>query len=103
MHDTLFTRIYAALISIQNRENEPDRFADIASSFYINDHYREVVQPDSIHVFKGVPIRAVAYKEGEYSEVITQNYFVTENEEDRYSLSVMCLKSDPDELFDTDY
>lgn len=100
IQDTLFTRVYGAPILIKNRENEQDRFADIASSFYINNQYRKAVQSDSVHVFKGTPVRAVAYKDGEYSEVITRNYFVTEKGEKRYSLPVMCLTVDPDGLFD---
>jgi len=97
--DTLQTWSYTSPITIHNRENEQDKYADIASSLYINDHYRETLQPDSVHVFKGTPVRAVAYKEGEYSEIVTRNFFVTQKGEKRYSLPVMCLTVEPDELF----
>lgn len=99
LRDTLMTYLYQSPVKIVNRENEPDRYAGIASSFYINDHYRSLVQPQTEPVFKGFPVRVAAYKDGEYSEIITRNYFVTSKGEKRYNLPVMCLTVEPDDLF----
>lgn len=98
--DTIRTRIYQDELMISDRSHDPDRLADIAVTYFLNEEYRETHFPDKTPVFKGTVLRVAAYKGGAYSEVVTRNYFITEKEEERYSLPVICLNLDPDGLFD---
>lgn len=99
LHDTIRTYEYIDSILLKDRSNEPDRYADIAASYYMNFWYNSMAKPDSVNVFKGIVLRSVAYLDGIYSRVITVNYFISPEGKSRYSLPVTCLNVDPELFF----
>jgi len=99
LEDTIWTYEYTDSILVRDRSSEPDRYADISTSYYTNQWYTYMAQPDSVDVFKGVILRIVAYKDNLYSTINTKNYFVSQQGGDRYSLPVICLTIEPDKFF----
>lgn len=94
INDTIWTLKYSAPIPITDIHDKPDKFADISTSYLTNDWYYENVKSLEHPVFKGICMRIVAYRDGHYSEEITRNFFIGEN--NRYSLPIICLAVEPD-------
>lgn len=90
--DTIWTYEYNAPLLIKNRESEPNFTSAIPTA--VNTNYGA-----SDKVFKNTIVKAVAYLNGEYSEVITRNYFVHPLGENRYSLPVFSVSIDNDKLY----
>ena len=88
---------YAGPIRIIDRSSEPDQFARIQDTSY----------PFRIPLgsqFKGTVVRAVAYVEGRpRSQVSTGTWFVTPEGSARYTMPVVSLVADGDDLFSSDH
>lgn len=93
--DTIWTYEYTDPIILQNRSPEETVLADVSTTILLN----------SIHVdgelFKGNILRARTYSEtsGDYSEVVSKNYFITDEAEARYSIPVIAISIDNNELY----
>jgi hypothetical protein len=84
---------YTGPIRIANRENEPNRIANILT--VAEDWHK----PGK--VFKGTVVRAIAYDaNGNASDVVTKSYFVHPLGNKRYSLPIVSLSTDNENLFD---
>ncbi len=84
-------------LPIVDRSEEPDRTTGINTTW--RQDY-SIIAPDG-PVFKGTVVRARAVKEGAIpSGVVTHTYFVTPEGRERYSLPVITLAIQEDELFD---
>lgn len=82
---------YNQPLLITNRENSPSRFVNIATE--VLDHpYR----PEN--VYKGTIVKAKAFYGDSFSEIITQNYFVSPEAANKYTLPVLAISAD-DEIF----
>lgn len=99
LQDTIWTYEYNNPILVKDRSNEQDKYADVSTSYYTNTLYNNNAKQDSINVFKGTVLKVVSYKNGNYSKVITKNYFVTPQGENRYSLPIICLNIEPDQFY----
>lgn len=99
LQDSIKTFEYASPINIEDKEGTPDRYADISASHIMNEEYYNAMKPHLHHVFKGTNLRVVAYKNGEYSKVVTRNYFISPEGDNRYSLPIICISVDPEEFF----
>ena len=91
-------------ILIYDRSSEPNVFAELNededSPISVSRGHR--FQGAAFNVDKAMVIRAAAKNsEGEFSEVITKTYFVTNNDLYKYQdLTVISLVTDPENLFD---
>lgn len=84
---------YTGPIRIVNRENEPNKIAGLLT--VAEDWHR----PGK--VFKGTVVRAIAYDaNGKASDVVTKSYFVHPRGHERYSLPIVSLSTDMENLFD---
>lgn len=99
LEDTIWTYEYSSEILINDISENQDRFADISPSYFMNESYNQYSKADSVNVFKGWVLRAVAYKDGQYSSIVSRNYFINALGSDRYSLPIICLNIDPEEFF----
>ncbi|NLA23747.1 MAG: hypothetical protein GX879_02160 [Bacteroidales bacterium] len=91
---------YQNSILITNRSDSTDFYANISTSIYNNTNWNNKIEKENYNNFKGTCLKAVAYKNGEYSEIITRNFFITPEEHLRYSLPVICITCDPQSLYD---
>ncbi len=99
-YDTVWTYEYSAPILIKSKENKEGLFSSVSTSLFDNANWREKLQFDSKAIFKGVVLKAVAYSEGNYSELVTRNYFITSEGNFRYSLPVVCISGNPIDIYD---
>ncbi|MFP4697857.1 MAG: CotH kinase family protein [Eubacteriales bacterium] len=91
--------LYTEPIEITQRVGEPNQFANIEDISF-SQGYRMPL-PDE--VYKGTVIRAKAFRDGyESSEIITKSFFIDEENNNRYSLPVLSIVSDPKNLFSQD-
>lgn len=95
-HDTLWTYEYSNALTITDRTSEETVLADVYTGIEKYD-----IHPEG-DLFKGTVLRVRAYseEEEEYSEIVTRNYFVTPQGEDRYSVPVVALSMNNDEFYD---
>lgn len=91
------TLIYETPLLIEDRSNEPDNIAAISTTFQNQRYF-----PDT-PVFKGTTVRARAIIGTEYSPIVTKNYYVTPQGEDRYTLPILSLNINPDKLYSYEY
>ena len=95
-------------ILIYDRSLEPNIYSaygeDDDSPVSIS-RFQKYYHPPNYPVEKAMVIRAVAKnKNGNYSEVVSETYFVTDKDLNRYkNLTVISLVTDPDNLFSPDY
>ena len=95
-------------ILIYDRSLEPNIYSaygeDDDSPLSIS-RFQPYYHPPNYPVKKAMVIRAVAKnKNGNYSEVVTETYFVTDKDLNKYkNLTVISLVTDPDNLFSPDY
>jgi hypothetical protein len=95
-------------ILIYDRSLEPNIYSaygeDDDSPLSIS-RFQKYYHPPNYPVKKAMVIRAVAKnKNGNYSEVVTETYFVTDKDLNKYkNLTVISLVTDPDNLFSPDY
>lgn len=99
LQDTIWTYEYNNPILVKDQSNEQDKYADVSTSYYTNYWYNSMAKQDSINVFKGLVLNVATYHNGTYSKVITKNYFVSHEGNNRYSLPVTCLNIDPEKFF----
>lgn len=93
---TIASSTYTDSIFIEDRSAMPDSITHIATTFYAYQYYF----PQN-PVFKGTVVRAAAFKEGLIrSPIITRTFFVTPYGRDRYSLPVISISVNKDDLFD---
>src|SRR5699024_4827763 len=94
-HDTIWTYEYSNPINFENRSNEETVLADV---------YTTIVK-ENVHaegeLFKGNILRVRAYSEitEEYSEIISRNYFITPEGNNRYSVPVVAVSFDNDKYY----
>ncbi|MDO5151397.1 MAG: CotH kinase family protein [Oscillospiraceae bacterium] len=98
-------QIYTGTLTIRDRSGEPNRYAayeenDTAQSVSRGTEYRK----PTFNIDKASVIRAAAKDgEGNFSEVVSQTYFVTTGNLAQYSDStVISIVTDPENLFDPD-
>lgn len=91
-NDTLWTYTYEGAIHVQDRTTEISVIEKVSTSM-------EDYSPPIGDVFKGTVLRAVVYKNGEYSEVITRNYYITPEGNNRYHVPVLSISVDNDKLY----
>ncbi len=88
--------VYRSPLSIQSREGEPNILSSIPSS-----HSQTI--PDQ-EVFKATVVRARAFRDGDFpSSVTTHTYFVDKNINNRFSLPVLSIVTDPRYFFDFNF
>lgn len=96
LEETYRSLIYLEPINIVDRSQFPNKLASISTSFDYNPDYI----PEA-PIFKGTVVRAKAIKSDlESSKIVTKNYFITPEAENRYSLPVIALSINEDLLFD---
>ncbi|MCK9561442.1 MAG: CotH kinase family protein [Bacteroidales bacterium] len=87
--------VYQAPLLIQNRTSEPSLYATIKTSESWN-------KPQG-DVYKATVIRAVTYRAGcPASKVYTKTYFIDSSIAKRYTVPIVSIVTDPDNLFDKD-
>lgn len=99
LQDTMWTFVHLDSILVRDRSNDLDKIADISTSYYTNDAYLNIAKPDDKNIFKGTVVRVVAYLDGEYSKVLTRNYYVSVKGSNKYTLPVISLNIDADKLY----
>lgn len=98
LSDTILSRIYQDKIYIYNRSGEADRLAQKSST--VHQPYYFPQEP----VMKAIIVRARAFREGmEPGKTITHTYFVIPDSAVRFSLPVVSLVMDEDNLFDYEH
>lgn len=95
LSDEIWTFEYQNPISIYNRTQEETVLADVNTSIIHNNPYVEG------ELFKAFTLRVCAYDEdtGDYSNIITRNYFISEEGINRYTLPVVALSMDNDKMY----
>lgn len=97
LQDTIWTYEYTGPILIKDRSNEPDRIADIATSYYCNENY--VNRLDSLDLspfFKINCVRVVSYLGQNKSYERVCNYFINNSQS---SLPISVLNISPEKIF----
>jgi len=91
MHqNSLYTFLYSSPILVYDRTTEPNRIANISTTYEFNQYF------PSVNVDKGFVVRAKAYlDQNNYSETITKVYFVNK----QYSFPVLNVSVNEDALF----
>lgn len=96
LSNTFTTLSYTAPIPIADRSALPNKIASISSTYDFDPAYIPA-NP----IFKGTVVRAKTVKPGAMtSESVTRNYFVTPLANNRFSLPVVALSIDEDQLYD---
>ncbi|NLA23748.1 MAG: hypothetical protein GX879_02165, partial [Bacteroidales bacterium] len=98
--DTAWTYKYNKPIFVRNKADETDFYANISTSLYNSEDWNQKIQKENYKNFKGTALKVVAYKNGKYSAIVTRNFFITPEEHEHYSLPVICITSDPINLYD---
>lgn len=91
------TFLYSEPVLIKDQSSSPNEISTIPT---IGKEIRHKWQVPKEKLFKGTVVRAKAIGEILTSEVITNTYFVTEKGADRFSLPVLSLVTNKDNLFD---
>src|SRR5699024_8063401 len=93
--DTIWTYQYVSPLTLQDRSQEETILADISTSVFQNNGYYEG------EFFKGNILRARVYNENDdtYSDIVSKNYFITEEVESRYSIPVVSISLDNGDLY----
>lgn len=81
---------YSSPIVVYNRTNDPNRIAEISTTFKYNSYFPQE------NIEKAFVVRAKAYKNSETSNEVNNIYFVDSNE---FSLPIMAIHIDDDKLF----
>ncbi len=94
-HDTIWTFEYTNPINFTDRTPEETVLADVNTTTVKTNVYAEG------EIFKGNILRVRAYSETteEYSEIISRNYFITPEGNNRYSVPVVALSFDNDKYY----
>lgn len=96
LENSFITNTYSGPITITDRSNDPNKISAISSTFHANPYYIP-----SQNVPKGTVIRAKVIRQGALpSAVATHNYFVSPQADSWFSLPVIALNIDENELFD---
>jgi len=93
LQNSFETLQYQNPILIKDRSNDPNIISAISTSFESQPYLPQTP------VFKSNVVRARAVLNGEYSPVVTKNYFVSSLGENRYSLPIVSLNINPDKLY----
>lgn len=88
---------YTAAITINNRSSEPNKLANIATTYHNTPFYLPTV-----NLKKATVVKAIAVKNGVSSKVVTHTYFVSSTDEFSTNLPIISLSLNEDELFDYD-
>lgn len=93
--DTIWTYQYVSPLTLHDRSQEETILADISTSVFQNNGYYEG------EFFKGNILRARVYNENDdtYSDIVSKNYFITEEVESRYSIPVVSISLDNGDLY----
>lgn len=87
---------YTGPIAIADRTNEPNKIANISTTFSNEPTYIPT-EP----IFKGTVVRARVFKDGALSSPITtHNYYINPQGTSRYTLPVVSISLNEDRLFD---
>jgi hypothetical protein len=87
--------LYDGSISVYNRSDTPDKLSQMASTVQVPYYFPQ--EP----VFKAMIVRARAYKEGMMpGDVATHSYFITADGASKFSLPVISVATQEDNLFD---
>lgn len=97
LQDSFRTLIYTDPILISDRSTVPNKIAAISTTYQNQPNFP--ITP----VFKSTVIRTRAVINSEYSEVITKNYFVTPEGQNKYTLPIISLNIDPYKLYSYEY
>lgn len=88
--------VFIDSIAVIDRSAQPDSLTHISTTFHYNPYYFPV-NP----VFKGATIRAAAFKTGALPSIIATNtFFICESGRNRYSLPVVTISTNKNDLFD---
>ncbi|MGV9004885.1 CotH kinase family protein, partial [Flavobacterium sp.] len=98
LNQSFQTLQYSAPINIIDRSSQPNKIANISSTYDFSPPYF----PNN-PIFKGTVVRAKAIKSGATSsEVITKTYFVAPTGASTFSLPVVAISTSENRLFDYD-
>ncbi|MFC4872240.1 CotH kinase family protein [Negadavirga shengliensis] len=91
------TYIYSDPVHVNNRTSENNDLSEIITSYdtSFGIYWRKPTEK----TFKGQVIKAKVIKEGEESETVTATYFVHPEQSARYSLPVLSISTDAENLF----
>jgi hypothetical protein len=94
-YSTFKSILFEDTVALTDRTQEPETLARMSSTF----HTQPTYFPEG-RIFKGHVVKAMAVKEGALpSPVITRSYFINSRLNDRYTLPVMSISLQPDDLF----
>lgn len=100
LQDTIWTYEYTNTILVKDRSVEQDRYADISTSYYINQSYLEQVESVTIEPNKKMTIlRVRAFKDSVYSDEKVYYYFIYPNSLNPYTLPIILLNIDPEQWY----
>ncbi|WP_028508833.1 CotH kinase family protein [Ruminococcus sp. NK3A76] len=96
------TRIeYTGALTIKNRSSEKAVLSTFLKPSQVSPWASDWQVPDNSAIDKGTVIRAVTLsKADEYSEVLTNTYFVGVSNKDHNGLPILSVTTDPDSLYD---
>jgi|GEM_PF-515708 len=90
------TLSYGAPINIVDRTSQPNKLTGISSTYQLTPDYFP-----GYNVYKSTVVRAKAIKAGSTpSEIVTRNYFISPMGTGRFSVPVISLSINEDQLFD---
>ena len=93
--ESYITLPYSGPITIADRSNEPNKIANISTTFDFDPTYIPT-EP----IFKGTVVRARAFKDGAMaSPIVTQNYYITPAGASLYTLPVVSISINEDRFF----
>jgi len=89
------TLVYSEPISIKSRVGEANTISEIRTTF------NRYPGPPTSEVFKSTVVRAQTFVDNKQtSPIITHTYFVGEDIQNRYSLPILSITTNPENLFD---
>lgn len=98
---TTNSNIYNGTITIESRIGDPNIYSNIQTTLPGQGFYNW--EPPDNEVFKSTIIRAKSFKNGfKPSKTITKTYFVDPNINNKYTMDVVSIVSDPDNFFSDD-
>ena len=94
--NTYQSHLYTGPIAISDPSDEPDKLSQISSTWHFSPPYF----PQS-PVRKGVPVRAIAVKEGALpAQAVSHTYFVFPSGRNQFSLPVVSINTSENHFFD---
>jgi hypothetical protein len=94
------SEVFPDTLFLTDRTSEPNVYSEIRTNRDPLDWLPDWVPPSG-NVFKANVVRLRSFEDGKTpSEIVTKTYFIKEGMKTRYSLPVISIVTDPDNLFD---